>query len=79
MKGKNGLFRWVSSLKPGISSKPNQTEGVNKQNKKQGKEIFGNWGGDGPAEYGPDWKVKVPEQPRNQSVSIVLVSLVEPF
>ena len=46
MKGKNGLFRWVSSLKPGISSKPNQTEGVNKQNKKQ---IFGNCGGDGPA------------------------------
>ena len=45
MKGKNGLFRWVSSLKPGISIKPNQTEGV----KKQGKEFFGNCGGDGPA------------------------------
>ena len=45
MKGKNGLIRWVSSLKPGIYIEPNQTEGV----KKQGKDIFGKCGGDGPA------------------------------
>ena len=45
VKGKNGLFRWVSSLKPGTSVEPNQTKGV----KNQCKEIFGKLGGDGPA------------------------------
>ena len=45
VKGKNGLFRWVSSLKPGTSVEPNQTKGVTNQY----KEIFGKYGGDGPA------------------------------
>ena len=54
VKGKNGLFRWVSSLKPGTSVEPNKTKGV----KNQCKEIFGKYGGDGPA------AVKITDQKR---------------